>query len=116
MMDLRALSRTLGGEVCGRQIQAPALGHSPQDRSLSIRLDPAAPDGFLVHCFGHGDPLAEKDRIRDLLGLRSHERQKEPDREPSFKAPPSANDKRRTASALAIWDESFSPFGTLVEC
>ncbi len=69
MTDLHALARALGGKVRGCRIQAPAWGHSPHDQSLSILIDPFAPDGFLVHCFGRGDPLAEKDRIRALLGL-----------------------------------------------
>ncbi len=68
--DLHSLARVLGGEVCNNQVFAPAQGYSPKDRSLSIRFDPHAPDGFLVHCFGAGNPLAEKDRIRNILGLR----------------------------------------------
>ena len=66
--DLHFLARALGGEVSRNQVLAPAMGHSRRDRSLSIRLDPRAPGGFLVHCFGAGDPLAEKDRIRQIIG------------------------------------------------
>jgi len=58
--DLYSLARVLGGEVCRHQVLAPALGHSPKDRSLSVRLDPHAPGGILVHCFGAGDPLEHR--------------------------------------------------------
>ena len=68
-MDLRAIAQALGGEVNGSQVLAPAPGHSARDRSLSIRLDPSAPDGFLVHTFAGDDPLNAKDHVRRRLGL-----------------------------------------------
>ncbi len=68
MLDLRFLARALGGEAFHNQAYVPGIGHSQQDRSVSIRLEPRAPDGFLVHCFGAGNPVAEKNRIRELLG------------------------------------------------
>jgi hypothetical protein len=70
LVDLHLIARVLGGEVCHNQVFAPAQGYSLKDCSLSIRVDSHAPDGLLVHCFGAGDPLAEKDRIRKILGLR----------------------------------------------
>ena len=51
----------LGGEICGNEILVPGSGHSPKDRSLSIRLDPAVPDGFLAHRFAGDDALVWKD-------------------------------------------------------
>jgi hypothetical protein len=60
----------LGGEIYGKEILVPGPGHSPKDRSLSIRLDPAAPDGFLAHSFAGDDPLECKDYARDKLGIR----------------------------------------------
>ncbi len=115
MIDLRALSRVLGREVHGRQILAPAMGHSPQDRSLSVRVDPAAPDGLLVHCFGRGDPLAEKDRVRTLLGIprQTGERRRSAAPVPTLSSEPT--DRDRTARALAIWSKSQHPRGTPVE-
>src|SRR5262249_10714225 len=53
--DLPTLARALGGEIRGNQILAPGPGHSAVDRSLAIRLDPAAPDGFFVHSFANDD-------------------------------------------------------------
>ena len=46
MTNLSAIARALGGEVHGRQVLAPGLGHSRRDRSLAIRLDPRAPGGL----------------------------------------------------------------------
>jgi putative DNA primase/helicase len=109
-LDLRSIARALGGKVSRNQVLAPAMGHSRKDRSLSVRLDPRAPSGFLVHCFGSGDPLIEKDRIRELLGLRSDARSV-----PARPAPPEPNAAGRAAQALAIWRESYEPWETPVE-
>ncbi|OSJ16846.1 hypothetical protein BST63_10530 [Bradyrhizobium canariense] len=69
------LAQALGGEVSGNQILAPGPGHSPKDRSLSIRLDDAAPDGMVVHSFAGDDPLICKDYVRDRAGLAKWEPQ-----------------------------------------
>jgi putative DNA primase/helicase len=112
LADLRSLAQVLGGEVRGHQVLAPAQGHSPKDRSLSIRFDPHAPGGFLVHCFGAGDPLAEKDRIRQILGQRRSERNPRP----TLQSPASERDnEQRITQALAIWQQSQDPHGTAVE-
>lgn len=63
------VASALGGDVSGREILAPGPDHSPKDRSLSIKLDPAAPDGFVVHSFAGDDPLRCKDYVRGKLGL-----------------------------------------------
>src|SRR6266487_2041044 len=68
-IDPRTIARALGGEISGRQILAPGPGHSRLDRSLSIRFDPAAPGGFVVHSFAGDDPFACKDYVRERLGL-----------------------------------------------
>jgi hypothetical protein len=66
--NLQSLARALGGEVNGGQVLAPGPGHSPQDRSLSVKLDPSAPDGFVVHSFANDDPIACKDHVRERTG------------------------------------------------
>jgi hypothetical protein len=54
--DMRAAARALGGDVSGRDgVVCPGPGHSRQDRSLSVRFDPSAPDGFVVHSFAGED-------------------------------------------------------------
>src|SRR6202021_1704020 len=47
------IARLLDGDVSGSQVVAPGPGHSRKDRSLSVRLSPSAPDGFIV--FSHAD-------------------------------------------------------------
>jgi RecA-family ATPase len=68
-MDLTTVAKLLSGEVASGQVRAPGPGHSPQDRSLSVRLDPHAPDGFIVNSFATDDPIACRDYVRQKLGL-----------------------------------------------
>lgn len=69
MLTLQQIARTLGGEVSTDEVLAPGPGHSPEDRSLSIKLDASAPDGFLVHSFAGDHPIRCKDYVREKLGL-----------------------------------------------
>lgn len=75
MMHLspQQLAAALGGEVSGGEVLAPGPGHSPRDRSMSIKLDASAPDGYVVHSFAGDDPLACKDYVRDRAGMPSWE-------------------------------------------
>jgi putative DNA primase/helicase len=68
-MNLVSLATALSGEINGGQVLAPGPKHSPGDRSLSVRLDASAPDGFVVHSFAGDDPIACKDYVRQRLGL-----------------------------------------------
>src|SRR6266568_2349611 len=68
-IDLRSLARALGGEVSGNQVLAPGPNHSSKDRSLSVKLDADAPDGFVVHSFAHDDPIQCRDHVREKAGL-----------------------------------------------
>src|SRR5262245_9436272 len=68
-LDRQFLARALGGEVEGNQIRAPGPGHSAKDRSLSVKLDANAPDGFIVHSFADDDAIACKDYVREKAGL-----------------------------------------------
>ena len=69
LSDLEALARALGGVVNGGQVLAPGPGHSATDRSLSIKLDSGAPDGFLVHSFAADDAILCRDYVREKIGL-----------------------------------------------
>jgi RecA-family ATPase len=82
----KTTAHLLGGELNGDQISAPGPGHSTADRSLSVRIDASAPDGFVVHSFAGDDPIACRDYVRDKLKL------------PAFKA----NGKQHRASEDAI--------------
>jgi hypothetical protein len=130
-VDLRTIARALGGEVSGRQVLAAGPGHSKQDRSLSIRIDPAAPGGFVVHSFADDDPLVCKDYVRERLGLpqwqpgdgedrrvypsrRQHFDQTAINRE-SEKRPRTEDDLIRIGRAVQIWHEAQDPRGTLAQ-
>jgi hypothetical protein len=68
-VGLRTLAEALGGEVSNGQVLAPGPGHSSADRSLSVKLDSAAPGGFVCHSFS-GDDLGKcRDHVRAALGL-----------------------------------------------
>ena len=67
--NLRVLATALGGEISGGQLLCPGPDHSAADRSLSIKLDSNAPDGFVVHSFAGDDPIACKDYVRSKAGL-----------------------------------------------
>jgi hypothetical protein len=69
LLNLQTLARALGGEVSGGQVRAPGPGHSAADRSLSVKLDSNAPDGFVVNSFSDDDPIACKDCVREKIGL-----------------------------------------------
>jgi hypothetical protein len=63
------LAKALGGEARGDTVRGPGPGHSPRDRSLSIKVDPAAPGGMVVYSFAGDDPLDCKDYVRSKAGL-----------------------------------------------
>src|SRR5829696_7577017 len=70
MIAAAELARLLGGKafVSARgeeSVLAPGLGHSPSDRSLSIRFGPR---GLQVHSFAGDDLKAERARLRKLCG------------------------------------------------
>ena len=131
LLDLRSIARALGGEILGRQILAPGPGHSRGDRSLSVRIKPEAPDGFLVHSFAGDDPIICKNYIRRQLGLPEWEPGDEQDRriDASQRArfdrtaidreavmrPRTEDDHVRVERAVAIWKEGSDPRRTLAE-
>ncbi len=66
----QSLAAALGGDVAGPDaVTAPGPDHSPGDRSLSIKIAPDHPDGFVVHSHStrHSD-LECKDYVRQKLG------------------------------------------------
>ena len=69
-MDLRRIADLLGGDLAGgRTILCPGPGHSRRDRSLAVRFDPRAPDGFMAYSHSGDDWRACKDHVARLLGL-----------------------------------------------
>jgi hypothetical protein len=88
-MNLQYVAQALGGEVKSGQVSAPGPGHSPADRSLSVKIDAGAPDGFVVHSFANDDPITCKDHVRTKLGL------------PSFKTNGGSHQVQRSEDAIA---------------
>jgi RecA-family ATPase len=104
MLNLRTIAAALGGDISNNQVLAPGPGHSREDRSLSIRLDPNAPDGFLVHSFANDDVVSCKDHVRQRLNL------------PAFQ--PNGQWRRKTSTEIenllaAAIDFQRKPEGTL---
>jgi putative DNA primase/helicase len=131
-MDLSMLRAALGGEISGNQLLCPGPGHNKNDRSLSVRLSPQAPDGFLTHSFA-GDNWQEcRDYIKGRLGLAGWEPGDERDRrvpaervientlralkrEESEPRELDEDQRRRAAHAAALWNTGIDPRGTLAE-
>jgi Toprim domain len=130
--DLSALARALDGDVIGRDaVAAPGPGHSRRDRSLIIKIDPAAPDGFIAHSHA-GDPWNLcKDFVRERLGWRHWEpgdgqnRSVDPSRIREFDRSVvkieaecrerTKDDFPRMHRAQEIWDQGVDPRRTLAE-
>ena len=132
MIDIRAIARALGGSVIGRDtIAAPGPGHSPRDRSLTIKLVASAPDGLVVFSHANDDWQTCKDYVRERLGLPpwqpgdglgprvASSQVKEFDRAAinaeGERREHTANDVLRIKRACAVWDAGVDPRGTLAE-
>jgi hypothetical protein len=76
LQSLAKIAEALGGDVNNGEVLAPGPGHSAADRSLSLKLDSEAPDGFLVHSFANDDRIACRDYVRQKLGLPKFEPKK----------------------------------------
>jgi putative DNA primase/helicase len=118
--DVRAAARALGGDISGRDgVICPGPGHSRQDRSLSVRFDSTAPDGFVV--FSHaGDPIGDcKDYVRERLGLAPFRPRRPTELRPEIRrhvpAPSSEQHAKHLSFARSIWDAAQPVKGTLVE-
>jgi putative DNA primase/helicase len=117
MLDPHVVARAVGGNVSGRNVLAPGPGHSRADRSLSIKIEPTAPDGFIVHSFAGDSPLECRDHVRAALGLGARERRRRqwPPRLVPLPADAPNNDgDRRSALALRLWKEARYPRVTVV--
>jgi putative DNA primase/helicase len=118
--DVRAAARALEGDVSGPDdVVCPGPGHSRQDRSLSVRFDPSAPDGFVVYSHA-GDSVPDcKDHVRQRLGLPSWSPRRG-DEAPSkitrhMPVPMADQHVKHLSFARSIWEASRPPKGTLVE-
>jgi hypothetical protein len=72
MLDPHLIALILGGKVTSKTgVMVPGPGHSRSDRSLSIKIDPVARDGFVVHSFAGDSPIECRDYVRAALRLGS---------------------------------------------
>jgi putative DNA primase/helicase len=117
-LPLKSIARALDGVVMGDQVLAPGPSHSARDRSLSVRLSPSSPDGFLAFSHAGDDWRACRDHVRARLGLGSGYAPRRPlqARRPRPESRPEDDDREeKIASALALWRGSADPRGTVVE-
>lgn len=116
MLDPKEVARALGGEAFGRNVLAPGPRHGPSDGSLSIKIDPTAPDGFIVNSFAL-NPFTEcRDHVREALRIVPEQRPHHPSQ--MRRSPPAKilfEDGGKSQIALKLWRESQHPRGTLVE-
>jgi putative DNA primase/helicase len=114
MLDPRAVARALGGSVTGRHVIAPGPGHTRADRSLSIEIDPTAPDGFRCNSFAGDDWRECRDYVRQALGLGAWRwrRRSAPFRPTGPIVRSDDGGGERTAVALRLWNEAYDPRDT----
>ena len=78
-MDLRRIALLLGGDLAGNHtILCPGPAHSRRDRSLAVRFDPRAPDGFMAYSHSGDDwrPCKDHDRCRSRTCRRQRRTQR----------------------------------------
>jgi hypothetical protein len=69
MLSLDYIAQRMGGEISGGQVRCPGPGHSPKDRSVSIKIEANAPGGLVVYSHAQDDNLKVKDWVLKRLGL-----------------------------------------------
>ncbi len=114
-MNTWHLAKILCGDVIGNRILAPGPGHSRRDRSLSIHIDPAAPDGFIVHSFAGDDWRECRDYVRQHVGYSRWQptRSSKPSSpNPSLRV---SNGGDTSAKAKYLWGKSKSIEGSPAE-
>lgn len=116
MLTLPHLQRALGGEITGGQLVAPGPGHSPADRSMAVKIAPDHPGGFVVHSHAGDDPMACRDYVKTRAGIDDRSAPRIMSNPHAQQAAPVREDAEpRKQRAIAIWNESVDPRGTLVE-
>jgi putative DNA primase/helicase len=102
-VNLRAIAQALGGEIAGGQVKAPGPGHSPRDRSMTVRPNPEKRSGFDIYSHA-GDEFAEcYRRVREAIGGSVLD----------FKPPKRASNNGERA--LTLWNAATFVRGSLAE-
>jgi hypothetical protein len=68
MLTLDYIAHRMRGEIVSGQVKCPGPGHSPKDRSVSIKLSQTAPGGLVVYSHAQDDNLKVKDWVLQQLG------------------------------------------------
>jgi hypothetical protein len=102
-MTIKKLASKLGAEISNGWLNMRGPGHSKGDRSLGIRLDPAAPDGFWVHSFADDPEVCRKHVLKLLTKVASGQAINIELEEASSN---DAEQEKRIAAALLIWQEA----------
>jgi hypothetical protein len=76
MLTLEFIAKRMRGEIVAGQVKCPGPGHSPKDRSVSIKIEPSAPSGLLVYSHAQDDNLKVKDWVLRELGEEPWRRQR----------------------------------------
>jgi putative DNA primase/helicase len=134
MTSIGAIAAALGGDVAGlNTILCPGPNHSPRDRSLAVKLDPRAPDGFVTYSHAGDDWRDCRDHVRQRLSLPPWQagdgRQRVIPQQHVAKwdlaiieaeaadipRPFTDEELARIDNARRLWDEAQDPRGTLAE-
>ena len=110
----RNLRELLDGDVSGSQVVAPGPGHSRKDRSLSVRLSPFAPDGFIVFSHAGDDWRVCRDFVRERSGLPREDRQRRPS-EVRIRRPQARPEDDGRYRALTLWRRRQTIVGSVAE-
>jgi hypothetical protein len=115
------ITRALGGDWYGSYGLIPGPGHSPKDRSVSVRPHCSDPDDVVIHSFAGDDDLAIKNELRrqGLLPQRSGRLESQRPHSAAQKAAPAAlqleEGWKRLELAQWLWQRSQPIVGTLAE-
>jgi hypothetical protein len=103
-INRKKLAKELGGDMNGKWINIPGPDHSKCDRSLGIRFDPSAPDGFGVNSLAGDNPAVCRKHVLKLLAKRTRGDAVEIELEETLSH--DAERQKRIAWALLIWQEA----------
>lgn len=127
-LTLRDLAAALGGEISVGSVHCPGPNHSRTDRSLSVRLSPQSPGGFVCHSFADDPFDLCRDYVTSKLGLDPNgwKRSKQLPGAGKFETSRRRDKSElhdvvrleteaRIARAVALWNEAGDALGSIVE-
>lgn len=112
MINKKIVAHTLGGEIFGGSILCPGPGHSSDDRSMSVKFDPEAPEGFVVQSFSGDDWRDCRDSVKTKLRIQSEWQPTQAYSKSLVGTKRNHPKDNRTATAQRIWKQSESIYGT----